>query len=214
MTWFGAWAAQGGSSPPPIDGTVINFLTESYTVNGITVTAGDVVANPELITVDGLVITEDVVDIIGDLLTLLLTANYTLVLAWDHLTYTGNIVPLAIINSGTSDDGLIIKRQSSGEFMNVSDFSGAHFRGAVDSSAAVGDNGHKIAVTRTDAKLKFSVDGRSVVTYSGDPDTFAIAPTAASFGGLPGGFTFAEVRIQSLTVLDPQDDSLLPSLSV
>lgn len=212
MTWFGAWASQGSGSAPPVDGTVINFLTGSYTVNGVTVTAADVVANPELITADGLIITEDVVNIIGDLLTLLLTANYTAVLAWDHLDYTGNIVPLALIDPDTSDDGLVVKRQSSGEFMNVSDFSGAHFRGAVDSSA-VGDNGHKVAVTRTDAKLVFSVDGRDNVTYAGDPDTFAIAPTSASFGGLPGGFTFAEVRIQSLTVYAAQDDSLLPALS-
>lgn len=200
------------STPLPDALASMRFLTGSYVVNGVTLTAADIVANPELITADGLVITEDVVDIVNAWL-LANLPNATCVLAWDHLDYTGNIVPLALIDPDTSDDGMVIKRQASGQFMDVTDFSGVHFRDATDASAAVGDNGHKIAWTRTDTALEFSVDGRAVVTYAGDPDTFSIVPTAASFGGLPGGFTFAEVRIKSLIVYAPQISSLLPTLS-
>ena len=204
----------GSRSSPSIPSlAAINFIAGSYVVNGVALTAADVVANPELITGDGLVITEDVVDIIGDLLALVL-ANGTFRLAWDHLDYTGNIVPIAIIDPDTSADGVVVKRQSSGQLMNLSDFSGSHFRQAIDSSAPVGDNDHVIAWTRTDSALEFSVDGRAVVSYAGDPDSFPIVPSAASFGGVPGGFTLAETRIKSLTVYAAQDSSLLPALAV
>jgi hypothetical protein len=205
----------GQHTAPSITSLVaINFIAGTYLVNGVTKTAADVIANPELITADGLVMTDGVVDIIGDLLPYVL-ANGTFRLVWDHLDYTGSIVPLAIINSGTSDDGVIVKRQDSlgSNFMNLSDFSGSHFRQAVDASAPIGDNGHVIAWTRTDSELEFSVDGRSVVPYSGDPDTFSIAPNAASFGGLPGNFVNAETRIKSLTVYATQASSLLPALA-
>lgn len=204
----------GNRSSPSISSlAAINFIAGTYVVNGVTLTAADVVANPELITADGLVMTDNVVDIIGDLLPLAL-GNGTFRLVWDHLDYTGTIVPLAIIDPDTSDDGVIVKRQSSGQLMNLSDFSGSHFRQATDASAPVGDNEHAVAWTRTDSVLEFSVDGRSVVSYAGDPDTFAIAPSAASFGGLPGNFVNAETRIKSLTVYATQDSSLLPALSV
>jgi hypothetical protein len=204
----------GNRSSPSIPSlAAINFIAGTYVVNGVTKTAADVIANPELITGDGLVITDGVVDIIGDLLPYVL-ANGTFRLAWDHLDYTGNIVPLAVIDPDTSDNGVVVKRQSSGQLMNLSDFSGSHFRQAIDSSAPVGDNGHVIAWTRTDSELDFSVDGRAVVSYSGDPDTFSIVPTAASFGGLPGNFVNAETRIKSLTVYATQASSLLPALAV
>lgn len=205
----------GNRSAPAITSlAAINFIAGTYVVNGVTKTAADIIANPELITADGLVMTDSVVDIIGDLLPLVL-ANGTFRLVWDHLDYTGTIVPLAIIDPDTSDNGVVVKRQDGlgSNFMNLSDFSGSHFRSATDASALVGANAHVIAWTRTDSELDFSVDGRSVVSYAGDPDTFSIVPTAASFGGLPGNFVFSETRIKSLTVYATQASSLLPALA-
>jgi hypothetical protein len=204
----------------PFGGTMdLDFLNQIYTVSGVTKTAADVVDQPGVITADGLVLADSasVVSIIGDALTLLLasTAGLTVVLGWDNLDNTNNVIPLVLINPDTSDEGIQIKRQGSlsSYFMNATDFSGIHFRSTTDASAATGDNIHTIALTRTNTKLVFSVDGRAVVSAAGDPDDFTISPTTATFGGLPGDTMSAELRILSLQLYNPVDDSLLPSLS-
>lgn len=208
------------SSVVPFDGLAnIDFVNSIYPVNGSSETAADVVDQPGVITADGLILAEDasVISIIGDLLALLLasTAGMTIVLNWNNLDSTGTIIPLVLINPDISDEGIQFKRQSSlgSHFMNATDFSGINFRSTTDASGPTGDNIHKIALTRTNTKLVFSVDGRSVVSASGDPLDFSITPTTATFGGLPGDTMSNELRILSMQIYNPVDDSLLPGLS-
>ncbi|TIN02684.1 MAG: hypothetical protein E5Y34_06550 [Mesorhizobium sp.] len=208
---FGVVSSQVISGPPP-SGTTIDFIGGSYVVDGVTVTAADVVDHPELITANGLELIEDgdVVNILGDLLALLLTANWTIVLEWNHLSATGQLYPLVLTGAGGDNVVQIRRLGSSSHYLFVEDFGGAGYRGVAD-NFAFGNGIHKIALTRTNTKLVFSADGRAVAT--GDIDNFALSPTAAGFGGYPGWTISPTMFIRSLQILDPVSDAELPTLS-
>jgi len=204
----------GGSPPPPSDPINFDFINHVYSVNGVTVTATDIVDQPTWIDGTGLVIADSAatVGILGDALTYLLTADWTMVLAWDHFTSSNNILPF-VMADGSNDNAVQVKRKDGlgGHFMNVQDFAGINFRQAEDSSGAIGDNVHKIAITRADAKVIFSVDGRSVV--SDTSISFGITPIAAAFGGYPGNTVGDALTIKSCVVTAPVSDGSLPALS-
>ncbi|TPN44858.1 hypothetical protein [Mesorhizobium sp. B1-1-7] len=189
----------------------INFLTGSYVVNDVTVTAADVIDRPELVTANGLEIVDEAspVAIIGDMLDILLTADWTIVIEWDHFDDNGNIYPLVLSGPG-SDNSIVLRRYAFSFAMDLQDYSGSNFREATDGEV-VGDGIHRVALTRTDAKLAFSIDGRAVV--SDTSISFGISPTSAAIGDASGILGDIAITIRSLTVLAPQDDSLLPSLS-
>jgi hypothetical protein len=67
---------------------LIDFINESYTVNGSTVTLASIVDKPERLTVDGLEITDEAADgpveIIGDLLTELQSYDWTVVIEYEE----------------------------------------------------------------------------------------------------------------------------------
>lgn len=211
MIPLGIIASQAVAVGPAPGLASIDFLGETYVVDGVTVTAADIVDHPELITANGLELIEDgdVVNILGDLLALLLTANWTIVLEWNHLDATGEVYPLVITGAG-EDNTVQIRRLSGSHYLFVEDFGGAGYRGVAD-AFAFGDGVHKIALTRTNAKLVFSADGRPLAT--GDIDNFALSPTAAAFGGYPGWTISPTMYIRSLQILDPADDADLPGLS-
>lgn len=191
-----------------------DFRTGAYSVAGVAVLLADIVDQPELVDATGLALAQDanVVAMLGAFRDALLGGG-SYVLEWDHFDATGAILPLVLADSGR-DNALQIKRQNSfgSHFMNVQDFAGVNSRSTTDAGLGIGDGVHKIAVTRTDTKLVFSIDGRPVVTAAGDPLDFSIAPTDACFGGYPGDTSDA-LTIRSIRLLAAVDDSLLPALS-
>lgn len=201
----------GGGGPGPFN---FDFVGHSYSVNSTTVTASAIVDTPGAIDSTGLVMADsaNVIGIIGDALTYLLTANWTMVIEWDHFLSTNSVKPF-VMADGSNDNAVQVQRQNSlgSYFMNLSDFAGVNFRQATDSSAAIGDGQHKIALTRTNGKIVFSVDGRSVV--SDTSISFGISPTAAAFGGYPGDTVFDAITIKSCVVTAPVSDASLPGLS-
>ncbi|RWB09011.1 MAG: hypothetical protein EOQ39_03685 [Mesorhizobium sp.] len=205
-------AANRRRSTGPAPLASANFVTGTFSVGGVTVTAAEIVDHPELITGNGLEMIEpaDAVNIVGDFLTVLLTANWTIVLEWNHLDAASEICPLALTGAG-DDNTVQIRRLDGSRHLFVEDFAGAGYRGVVD-SFAFGDGVHKIALTRTNSKLVFSADGRAVVT--GDIEDFALSPTAAAFGGYPGWTLLPTTYIRSLKIYAPQNNSLLRALSV
>lgn len=203
-----------GSGPPPSDPINFDFVNHLYYVNGVAKTAADIVDQPSWIDGTGLVIADSAatVGILGDALTYLLTADWTMVIEWDHFLSTNSVQPF-VMADGSNDNAVQLQRQNSfgGYFMNLSDFAGANFRQAVDSSAAVGDGQHKAAFTRRDSKIIISTDGRS--TVSDTSISFGIVPIAAAFGGYPADTVIDAVTIKSCVVTAPVSDGSLPTLS-
>lgn len=201
----------GGGGPGPFS---FDFVAGTYTVNGVTVTAADVIDQPGWIDGTGLVIADSAatVGVLGDALTYLLAADWTVVIEWDHFVTNNTIQPL-VLSDGSLDNVVRLRRQNSlsSRFMNVSDFAGVNFRQATDASASIGDGQHKIALTRTNSKLAFSIDGQSVV--SNTSTTFSITPTGAAFGGYPGDMIGDALTIKSCVVTAPVSDASLPTLS-
>ncbi|QKC83285.1 hypothetical protein [Mesorhizobium sp. NZP2077] len=195
------------------DDTLLTFdpVNGIYSVAGVAVAAGDIVDQPELIVAGvGLVIAEsgNVVAIVGAALDYLLTANWTASVGWDHFEGNGNIYPLVV--SAADDDTIQLRRYAFSFVMDAQDFTGGNNREATDVTV-VGAGVHKVAVTRTDAELAFSIDGRAVVSDSSS--SFAITPTGAALGGYPGDVVFDAITIRSFRVWLPKDSSLLPALS-
>lgn len=203
-----------GSPPPPSD--PINFDLENhvYYVNGVAKTAADIVDQPSWIDGTGLVIADSAatVGILGGALTYLLTSDWTMRIKWDHFTSGNNIMPFAMADGGNDNYVQVLRENGfGGHFMNVSDSAGANFRQATDSSGPVGDNVHKIALTRINSKLIFSIDGQA--TVSDTSISFSLAPIAAAFGGYPGDTIGDALTIKSFVVTAPVSDGSLPALS-
>jgi len=203
-------------APFVVDDTLAtaDFLTPHYSVAGAAVTAADIIDQPGQVTGTGLQILADadVVNILGAFLAVLTAAEWTLVIEWDHGTTSSSMEPLVVTGPG-NDNAVQILRQNgfSGHFLTVEDFAGSHFRGSTDSSGAIGDGIHKLALTRVDAKLVFSIDGRAIV--SNTSDSFSLAPTTAAFGGYPGDTVNDDLYIRSLRIYAAVSDATLPLLS-
>jgi hypothetical protein len=204
-----------GGSPPPSDAINFDFIAGTYYVNGVAKTAADVVDQPSWIDGTGLVIADfaSSVAILGDALTYLLTADWTMVIEWDHFTSANTILPF-VMADGSNDNAVQLKRNNGlgGHLMNVQDFAGINFRQATDVLlGAVGDGVHKTALTRTDPKLIFSTDGSATVADTSI--SFGIVPIAAAFGGYPGDTIGDALTIRRFTANAPVSDGSLPGLS-
>ena len=154
---------------------------------------------------------------IGDLLAIMLTAEWTIVLEWsfthDPELTADDVYPLVVSDGETgslADNVVKVRRLAANHYIFIEDYAGAGYRQVYD-PFDFGDGIHKIALTRTHDKLVFSADGRSTVT--GYIDDFALSPTAATFGGFVGDTVPETLFIRSLQVLDPQADGDLSMLS-
>jgi hypothetical protein len=203
----------GGSPPPPSDPINFDFIAGTYYVNGVAKTAADVVDQPSWIDGTGLVIADsaNTVAILGDALTYLLTADWTIVIEWDHFTSLNAILPF-VMADGSNDNYVQILRENGfgGNFLNVSDSAGSNFRQATDVTLVV-PGVHKTALTRANPKLIFSIDGRS--TVSDTSISFSLASTAAAFGGFPADTVGDPLTIRRFTANAPVSDGTLPGLS-
>lgn len=200
----------GGLSGPIAS---IDFVAGSYTVNGITKTAADIIDKPARVGASGLQILDDdmdgVVATIGDLLTVLLSANWTLVIEYQELatTYITSLLNITDDGPGFSNTWAVDGKPAISR-VDYAENTGS-FR-EIQYAASLGLGVHRVAVTRTSDKLAIAVDGATVQTYSASTTaTF----TSACFGGQVGGASYNGTYIRSLTVYDPQIDVALQSLS-
>jgi hypothetical protein len=192
----------------------IDFVNGAYSVAGVPVTAADIIDQPGLVDPgNGLMIPDQdsAVAMIGDLLALVLTANWTIVVEWEHYDNTGNVYPLVVSGAG-DDNSIVLRRYAFSYAMDAQDFAGPNFREATDGEQVL-EGVHRVAITRTDAKLAFSIDGRAVV--SDTSSSFSLSPTGAVLGDYGGGGIMQDfaMAIRSLRVLAPQADGALPGLS-
>lgn len=193
------------------DSASINFLTESYVINGVSYTAADIIDKPGRVGAGGLEILDEdpdgIVTILGPLLAALVPLNWTIVLEYfeDPIEYF--IVPLVIQNEGT--EFVFIDRVDETAFEVFESSSGSRtVQATADLSAGV----HRLAITRTDYHMAISVDGSAV----GSSDVFQdITVYQAAFGGFAEGgiYSYGGCMIRTLDIMAPVDDSDLPALS-
>lgn len=202
----------GGGEVP--DGALFHIDFENnYYWNGTNfVAASAVIDIPEQITANGLEIEDVEANILGDFLTILIAMDWTIVVEYDHTFDAGSTLPWSI----TDDFGVyyieIIRQQPGGTLRKMlADENGvSEYREVIDTdSHELGI--HKIALTRTDAKLVISVDGDPIVSDTSAMDIPAM--TKSCFGGFPGFGTNQWCTIKRMTAYAAQDDTNLPALS-
>lgn len=212
---------------PEFAGTALvslDFINGIY-FDGATVTAADVVDHPEWITASGLEASYDnessvgdaVPHFIGNALTALLAANWTLVLEYEEL-FAANVTAIfTMLNADTNtwSKAFRVERLGIGDDLcvAVSDDDSSVFRQVSDISDLIphGIGIHRIAVTRTDAKIAFSVDGGAV--HSTATASSALGAINATIGAEDGAFLSNATNLRALTLYAPQADVNLPALS-
>lgn len=220
--FHGPIAAAGLLESPGSSGntTIINFLSESYSVNGTSYSASDIIDTPANVGASGLACDgTSVVSIIGDLLTALLAADWTMTVEWEELSDTGRTY-LIILESADETEELAILRDLSIEMKadESSPATGTGLRVLNDPESGTGpflSGIHKVSLTRTTTRFAMSADGRTVTSVDdfGGSTVTAFNLVNAAFGGYPDGFTGNAVNIRSLVLQAPVDDADLPSLS-
>lgn len=193
----------------------IDFVNGTYEIDGTSYAASDIVDKTERIGASGLEILDDdadgTVDTLGDLLALLVTANWTAVIEYDEATTTYLTVPLSLSGS-TSSDTAGVFRQAEGATPTLSmkayATSNTSREAVVPQTFGVGT--HKIAMTLTSDLLAVSVDGSAAVM---DAASQTLDLDQASLGGDPGGGSYNGTTIRSIMIYTPASASSLPSLS-
>lgn len=195
----------------------LDFVNGQYWDGGLAF-AADVINHPALVTPGtGLELRfadetnpgDAVTDIIGNALTALLTADWTVVIEWEQIASDQDPMLLELDNSPADGNTIIVGRD--GGFPLVEDAmpgpGGRDASPGTDTPVGI----HRIAVTRTDARLATSIDGDTVTFDSSALSGITLA--TAALGGQSGGFLFGETNIRSLTLYAPQADAALPALS-
>lgn len=222
MTILGAIAADYLTAPSTGPLASIDFVNGIYTVNGASQTAAQVVNLTGRITGgSGLsIIAGSPCQLLNSLLTVLLTADWTLVTEFNATTTSSSLglslFLLDVLDAGLSND---ISVATVGRF-TTSFASAVLFEGngittrEADGNISVGLGVHKIACTVTDAGIAISMDGEAVV---GDNTPMSISswtspPTQVQVAsgnntGSSDGF------IRKFTMYSPVSNSLLPALS-
>jgi hypothetical protein len=204
-------------APVSSAGTLINFVDGSYVINGSSYAASDIVSDPSKIDASGLHAGDGgAVSIIGDLLTALTAANWTIVIEWQELYDTGVTMLIDVSDGSTQEFGITRDDVVGNILMEASEASDpSGYRETQDPASGSGPFGigvHRVALTRTDTAFSMSADGRSVISDSSTPGTFS--PTLAAFGGLADGSDWRnDCYIRRLEIYPPQADADLPSLS-
>lgn len=187
-----------------------NFVSGIYWDGAAMVAASEVIDIPGQITANGLEIENDEANLLGDFLTAALTLDWTVVVEYEHTFDTD--AGLFVVSNTAGDELLEIYRDGpgNGRRMHCDESGTSEARETIDSGPfALGI--HRVALTRTDAKIVLSVDGNAIVS-----DTSAMdfsSQTEAALGGYPGFGTRQWVTIRSFTIYPAQDDGDLPGLS-
>jgi hypothetical protein len=212
----GIYAAEDTTEADVVVSYIADFINGGYLANGIAVAAADVVANPELIGVDGLKVGLDndyeIVPIIGDFLTVLLTANWTFLVEFE-LTDGFVAAPVYVIDDAGGAD-FKFAASFNGDYPTYvwDSVESGSLREAIDENAR-GAGIHQIAVTRTQTKLAISIDHEPVISNTTDVGAITGTVAAAQFGG----DTYAwndDIRIRYFEVRPvPVSDAVLRTLA-
>lgn len=192
----------------------IDFVNGVYTIDGASVAVGDIIDNPGAIDPSGLLVPEfgTPIEMLGDLLALMLTANWTIVFEFEIFSLTGQIWMLSLCEfpvDGTRDM-IQFWKMGPGNILQVFDDTGPGATREVNLAAAtIGI--HKVAIAREDNRLSASLDGGAVVTDTNNEPITSL--TNATFGGFTGIGNDRDFYVRSMAVYDLQDDSVLPDLS-
>lgn len=191
----------------------IDFVNGVYWNGTNFVAANAVVDLPDRITSNGLEVEDDEVNILGAFLSSLTTLDWTFVIEYEITFDAGSNSPIVI----TDDAGakyIEIIRLSPGVGSDMfADESGTTQYREVNDSDVHGLGIHRVALTRTDAKLAMSVDGDAVLSDTSAMDLTVGEITKAAFGGFPGFGSDQWCTIRTFTVYSSLDDSELPALS-
>ena len=210
-------ASSGASSGNSYPGALasIDFILGSYWAGSNQLTAADAVDRTDTISASGLFCDENdsngIVQIIGDIRTVLNAGNYTLVMEWEDLFASGTSFPLYLNNvAGTSF--IWIDSQSTSVACYDQLGSGGADRDTLVSGLTARPAIRRAAITSVASKLVLSVNGsaiNSVVSALG-----ALSLDRAAFGGLyDDGFPYRSSYMRRLIVYSEQSDAALPGLS-
>jgi hypothetical protein len=129
--FHGPIAAAGLLDPPaaPTGAATLDFLAGTYVINGASYAASDIVSNPDRIGASGLQILDFTANqetsILGDLLALVLTANWTATFEWEQVE-GDHWTEFLFIGASQDETGSVYlsldrKFPSGGDFCFVSD---------------------------------------------------------------------------------------------
>jgi hypothetical protein len=213
-------AASGGGSVPEGALVHLDFINGLYFVEGTDPPAvGDVLDHPEWIGAGGLelrfanetTIGTGIAHVLGDALTTLLTANWTAVIEFETLADDGSEHVFSVQSAAPLWEDAMWARADNSSFIGVFETNGGITSREINAAGLVSAGVHRIAITRTDAKLAVSVNGATATVDSTSSPSFV--PETATFGSYHGDWLSNEVNIRSLTVYAPRADADLPSLS-
>jgi hypothetical protein len=209
-------AGGGGGTLPDGALALADFVNGTYLTTTATLTAAELVSAPGQITSGtGLFIAvTDVVELIGDLATLLFGGNWTLVLEWSssgctaiHMSDAADNDPNFLITDGNAGGSWALGAQDrsggSGTIRSVVDYLSSRSPPAI------------AAVTRTDSKIAASFNGRTVVLTTTSSSGFAAGVNHIVLGGnstAPNGL-YGDMTLKKIVIYPAQDDAALPGLS-
>jgi hypothetical protein len=212
----GGGAGGGGTLP---DGAlaIADFVNGTYLTTTATLTAADVVSAPGQISsgVGLFIAVTDVVELIGDLATLLFSGDFTLVIDWFKSSSGGGCTPIHMSDVADNDPNFLVTdgNVSTQRALTAQDRSGGSgtVRFVTDylptqSAPAIA------AVTRTDGKIAASFNGRAVVSTSTSSTGFSASINHIVLGGNTAGL-YGDMTIKKIVIYPAQDDAALPGLS-
>lgn len=213
------------SAPDPFGS--LDFVNGVYTLDGVSLTAADVVAHPEYIVAQGLQDTDfptyadgNSVDIIGDFRDAMLSGERTVLVEYEELTSSGQSIPLSIQNGALTHVWQLTRNNSAGDNALIYDKTAdpqrdinTQFTDPVISGLVQGI--HKFAVTRTTARLRASINGSAVLVpvFGTDTSQAGFTATTVSVGGFSADAASNDLYLRKLQIWEPLDDEFLPILS-
>lgn len=195
----------------------LDFVNGIYSYGGSSLTAADVIDQTGWIGSGGLEIPASqpaAAKLLGDFATQVLTCQWTIV-AEVEITEEFSGTAAYILTAQASDPTYFIQLDYDFAEWELSDEDNSNSRFTFDDANAISTGIHKVAVTRTDAGLSMSVAGNAVVN---DNSSSLILPSPGHaminpyLGGGPTG-TGHTINIRSISIYDPVNDSILPTLS-
>lgn len=206
----------GGGTLPAGALAIADFVNGAYLTTTATLSAADVVSATGGITsgVGLFIAVTDVVELIGDLATLLFSGDWTLVLEWSssgctaiHMSDVADNDPNFLVTDGNAGSSWALGAQDrsggSGTIRSVVDYLPSRSPPAI------------AAVTRTDSKIVASFNGRAVVSTSTSSTGFAAGLNHIVLGGnstAPNGL-YGDMTLKKIVIYPAQDDATLPALS-
>lgn len=204
----------------PVAVNAFNFLTGTYTVNGVTFTLAEIF-DPYDVTIDenGLFLEVDlynpnpVINLTAEALAAIPTTGFTVVIEFAENAETYSSDPFGIIYVDETATNTTIEFESFAEEVLVTDYASTESRYALAPAPAhiVGEP-RRVGITWTPARLAISADGNAAVA------TTTSVPSLASFfsvtlGGAWGGDITVNMYVREFSIYPAVTDAQLQSLT-